>query len=228
MASLHQIKTALETPNALNDLIHLYSITQSEHTKNGKASMEIGSSRENDLKAVLSDRIGADFQADIDGDAVEDCRIGATRVSIKHISGKKGAAFKIKWTSDKVQANKFIDEMVALKSDYFCSLLLVYIDARASPVRKSLNTVDIVCVSEKKVRDLVAEMGLTAFKRVNAGKNNRGVEFSTKMMARMMEAPEFSVSVKDVKLDISGGAITRRMAMLSVLASQRCNFSITL
>ena len=214
MANLARLKTALEAPNALTDLVHLYSITQSEHTKNGKASMEIGSSRENDLKAVLSKRIGNDFQAAIDGDVVEDCRLSDTRISIKHISGRKGSAFKIKWTSDKVQANKFIDEMVALTSNYFCSILLVYIDSKKK-------TVDIVCVDEKKVRDAVTEMGLTAFKRVNAGKNNRGVEFSTKMMAKLMETPEFSINMRNVKLDISGDAIARRMAMLTLLDSQR-------
>ena len=68
---------------------------------------------------------------------------------------------------------------------------------------------------------LVRQQVLTAFKRVNAGKNNRGVEFSAKMIARLMEAPEFSIAKKEVELDIGGGAITRRMAMLSVLAAQR-------
>ena len=204
---LDRIAEVLSNPDAQRDLITLYSDSQSECKRNGKCTMEIGSSREKDLLAVLKRYIGAGIKTDLDNALVEDFRYNDQRISVKHSSDVVGAgSIKAKWTSDGDQADAFIRDMLELKPDHYTNILLVHI-------RVETNTINALMVSAATVLDIVRTLGAAAFKS-SKGTNNRGVEYSRKMIQKFVERAYFHVKMTcaDVKTYID--PIERRIARL--------------
>lgn len=204
---LDRIAEVLSNPAAQRDLITLYSDSQSECQRNGKCTMEIGSSREKDLLAVLKRYIGAGIKTDLDNALVEDFCYNDQRISIKHSSDIVGAGnIKAKWTSDGEQADAFIRGMLELKADHYTHILLVYINV-------SKKQIDAIMISASTVLDIVRSLGLAAFKS-SKGTNNRGVEYSRKTLQECVKRAYFHVKMvdADVKTDID--PIDRRVARL--------------
>ena len=211
---LDRIAEVLSNPDAQRDLITLYSDSQSECKRNGKCTMEIGSSREKDLLAVLKRYIGAGIKTDLDNALVEDFRYNDQRISVKHSSDVVGAgSIKAKWTSDGDQADAFIRDMLehSTRTDvdgvhHYTHILLVHI-------RVETKTINALMVSATTVLDIVRTLGAAAFKS-SKGTNNRGVEYSRKMIQKFVERAYFHVKMTgaDVKTDID--PIERRIARL--------------
>ncbi len=209
---LDRIAEVLSNPAAQRDLITLYSDSQSECQRNGKCTMEIGSSREKDLLAVLKRYIGAGIKTDLDNALVEDCCYNDQRISIKHSSGAVGSGnVKWKWTADSAQADAFIREMLALDPKHFTHILLVYINVEKKRI-------DAVMVSASTVLDIVRTLGAEAFKSV-AGTNNRGISFSTKILQQFMKRAYFHVKMTDVSVETDMDPIDRRIARLGGLVA---------
>jgi hypothetical protein len=204
---LDRICEVLSNPAAQRDLVLLYSDSQSECKRNGKCTMEIGSSREKDLLAVLKRYIGDGIKTDLDNALVEDFRFNDQRISVKHSSDIVGAGnLKAKWTSDGEQADAFIRGMLEFKPDHYTHILLVYI-------RVETKRIDALMVSADTVLDIVRTLGLEAFKS-SKGTNNRGVEYSRKTLQQFVKRSYFHVKMVDagVKTDID--PIERRIARL--------------
>ena len=112
-------------------LVELYRRSHSEHSHNGKCTMEIGASREKDLVSVLMLDLGDTVSAGIDNNALEDVRIGTQTFSIKHITGPVGAgSIKAKWTADADQARTFVAESLT-EGHTHPHILLSYLDVKS-------------------------------------------------------------------------------------------------
>jgi hypothetical protein len=209
---LDRIEEVFRNPAAQRDLVTLYSDSQSECQRNGKCTMEIGSSREKDLLAVLKRYIGAGIKTDLDNALVEDCCYNDQRISIKHSSGAVGSGnVKWKWTADSAQADAFIREMLALDPKHFTHILLVYINVEKKRI-------DAVMVSANTVLDIVRTLGAEGFKSV-AGTNNRGISFSTKILQQFVKQAYFHVKMTDVSVETDMDPIDRRIARLGGLVA---------
>ena len=209
---LDRIEEVFRNPAAQRDLVTLYSDSQSECQRNGKCTMEIGSSREKDLLAVLKRYIGAGIKTDLDNALVEDCCYNDQRISIKHSSGAVGSGnVKWKWTADSAQADAFIREMLALDPKHFTHILLVYINVEKKRI-------DAVMVSANTVLDIVRTFGAEGFKSV-AGTNNRGISFSTKILQQFVKQAYFHVKMTDVSVETDMDPIDRRIARLGGLVA---------
>jgi len=205
---LEVVREVLSNPAAQKDLVTLYSDSQSECTRNGKCGMEIGMSRENDLKAVLVKYATEHIQIDIDNDLVEDFRVKGEPVSVKHVTGKVGTgSVKAKWTSDADQAQQFIESMLTFDPSHYTHILLVYIDTK----KKSIT---LVCVTATTVVEIVREHGASAFSAAK-GTNNRGVSYASKTIADFLRKAFFTIEIKDVTLSEGLDPIQRRLLRLS-------------
>lgn len=213
---LDRIKELLNNSTVQKELISLYSDSQAECSRNGKCTMEIGTSRENDFKAVCQDYIGNDFITDIDNSEVEDCRLNGEKISIKHISGSfGGGSIKAKWTSDTEQAKKFINDMISsvesAETDHYTHLILIWIDVKKKKIT-------ICCVSSETVRNTVKSLGTNSFTSAT-GTNNRGVEYSKKMISELINNSYFTIEMKDITLTNGDDPVLRRRKLLSIRRS---------
>jgi hypothetical protein len=204
---LDRICEVLSNPAAQRDLVTLYSDSQSECKRNGKCTMEIGSSREKDLLAVLKRYIGDGIKTDLDNALVEDFRYNDQRISVKHSSDVVGGGnIKMKWTADQEQANACIRAMLELKPDHYTHILLMYI-------RVETKCIDAIMVSADTVLDIVRTLGLEAFKS-SSGTNNRGINYSKKTLQQFIKRAYFHVKMTDAGIEVDIDPIDRRIAGL--------------
>lgn len=204
---LDRICEVLSNPAAQRDLVLLYSDSQSECKRNGKCTMEIGSSREKDLLAVLKRYIGDGIKTDLDNALVEDFRFNDQRISVKHSSDIVGAGnIKMKWVADGEQADAFIREMLEFKPDHYTHILLVYI-------RVETKRIDAIMVSASTVLDIVRTLGMDAFKS-SKGTNNKGVEYSRKTLQQFVKRAYWHIKMTDMDIKTGIDPIERRIARL--------------
>lgn len=197
------LKTVLQQPAAQMELIQLYRESQSEHTRNGKLNMEIGSSREADLIAVLC-RYLKDVLYKIDNKNTEDFTFLGELFSVKHVSAQLGSgSIKFMWAADDKTAKKCI----ATKDVGATNMLVVFIDKKRS-------LVTIVAVSKEMMVTLINDLGREKALKTATGTDNRGVSFSPAMIKAMVRNHYFIAEIQDV--DLSGGLdpIQRRMKYL--------------
>ena len=71
------------------DLVYLYQISQTEHTRNGKLTPEIGCARERDLIAYLYASGKFNITHNIPNVKPYDIIINDRKISVKHSSNKK-------------------------------------------------------------------------------------------------------------------------------------------
>jgi len=215
---MEKIYNLLHQREVQQNLIRLYQKSHWEHTKNGKMGMEIGASKEKDLTAIFRYYMGEDQVIyDTGYCSPEDLRIGGEKFSIKHISTAVGAStgsIKVKWTSDNFQAKKLIKDSQWMSDQH---MLIVYWD-------NNKNNVTILGIEQEKIKNGVSRYHETAF-HIRPGTNNRGVQFSRKMLDFILKDPAFSITIPDVHLHSSSTSedpIQRRCADL-----QRYNKSDT-
>jgi len=205
--AMDEIYNVLILPKAQKQLIYLYSESKAECCRNGKAGMEIGTSRENDLKAVLREHLGEDFITDIDNRLIADCEYLNEKISIKHIGGPVySGSIKAKWTSDQNRAEEFIAQMTAEDHEVSHHLLIVYID-------EFKNKITIFFVTSDSISESLKKLGTEAF-LTRTGENNRGVEYSRKMVREILANKYFSIELNNVKLTEGLGPVQRRRELL--------------
>ena len=206
---LDTIEEVLRRSIVQTHLVYLYSASQSECTRNGKCTMEIGTSRENDLKAVLREHIGDEFKTDINNNCVEDCQFKNEKISIKHISAAVGkGSIKAKWTSDTEQAKQYIVSMVSQKEKPV-HMILVYIDI-------AKKAITIVCIAASTIKEIIQDLGQEAFSTAT-GTNNRGVEYSKRIVSELIRRNYFMIEIRDVAFTNGLDPIQRRRALLATI-----------
>lgn len=173
-------------------LVEMYRRSQSEHARNGKCTMEIGSSREKDFVALLMEDLGDSVCAEIDNSAMEDMRIGDHAFSIKHAGGAVGSgSVKAKWTADADQARTFVTESLA-PGHVHPHILLNYVDMTGKKV--TLN-----CIESAQCTEVIRSLGEASF-IVAAGTNNRGVGYSRKAIQGFLANAAFRVEIDNANL----------------------------
>lgn len=184
---MDDIRSVLTSRQVQKELIYLYQQSQLECTKNGKLSMEIGSSREKDLIAILYRHIGPDVQYNVDIHVPEDVKIFGENFSIKHSSAPVGqGSIKWKWTSDTKQANRFKEQLMSSStSEYYKNMILVYVDNYSMKIT-------IIGILKQVVIDGVKILLEDAFIS-RTGNNNRGVEFSNRMIKHIIKNATFRI-----------------------------------
>lgn len=184
-------------------LVELYRRSQSEHARNGKCTMEIGSSREKDLVSVLMLDMGDTVSAEIDNNALEDVRIGSQLFSIKHITGSVGmGSIKAKWTADADQARAFVTESL-VDGHTHPHILLSYLDVKVGKLT-------LCCVESTRCTEVIHSLGADAFK-VAVGTNNRGVEYSRRAIQQFLDGCAFAIDINGI--DFHGGLDPYRRRM---------------
>jgi hypothetical protein len=206
--ALEWMKEVFERPAAQRCLVSLYSDSQSECMRNGTPGMEIGMAREKDQVTVLKMCLKDKVNLCIDNSRVEDCEIGTEKVSIKHTTGKIGAPVKAKWTSADKSVQEAIQAMLEADDSYYPHLLLTYFDTEA-------NRITIVCVSKEQNKATIKELGAAAF-NVPKG-NSRGIEYSRKAMALMLQRMYFTVHIDNANINGGEDPIERRIKRLQAL-----------
>lgn len=202
---IERLKNVLENTQAQLGLITLYSLSQTECTRNGSCGMEVGMSREKDQGAVLKMFLGDDINLDIDNILPEDYIICNEKISAKHTSSKVGTTVKAKWTSADVSAKDAIQSMIHAEDSYYPHLLLTYLDTKA-------NKITIICIPAEHNKNVIKQLGEDAFS-VPKG-NSRGIEYSRQAMKELFKNMYFKVEIDDANLKGGIDPIQRRMNML--------------
>jgi hypothetical protein len=199
--ALNIIKSTLETPKVQAELKFLYKQSQSEHTRNEKLKMEVGSAREADfITALYRNLSGVEYQ--IDNKHTEDFTFMGELVSLKHISAVVGSgSIKLEWTAD----NECAETCMKTKDVGKTHIIMTFVDTKKN------SAITIVCVTKDMINKIVNDIGRDKALKSSTGKNNRGVAFTGLMVKSMVEHNYFKVVLKDI--DLSGGLdpIQRRM-----------------
>jgi hypothetical protein len=203
------ISNVLKTKSAQKNLTHLYSLSHTECMRDDKLGPEVGSSRENDQKAVLKHYL-PELNYKISNSLPQDFELNSEPISQKHVTGKPGTgSIKAKWTSDETMANSYIEGMLAGDPAKFTHLLLTYIE----PIKKCIT---IYGIDREAIRTTVMEMKEKAFTH-RVGTNTRGVEYSSPMVKKLLTIAAFKIEFEG---DVTGGMdpIQRRLQLLSTMS----------
>lgn len=207
ISEFDMIRDVFNNPNAQQDLIKLYSYSQSEYTRNGKLCMEIGSAREKDLIAVLQKYIGDNLNPYIDNSELEDFVLNNEKFSIKHSSAPfTKCSFKLKWTADSDKAQNTISKFLTCDPKYYTNMILVHIDVISKQITIYGLTID-------NIIDQVKIFGDTAFMK-KSGTNNRGISFTGTFVKQLLQTPYFQITINDVILDQGLDGIARRRLLI--------------
>jgi len=214
-AKLLSLKNVLNHPEHQRRLVYLYAISQRECTRNGKLTMEVGTHRENDLKAFLVHHVGRDkVHYDISNANTEDLCYDGENISIKHLSAPVGQGIiKAKWTSDTTKANEYIQRMIQTATSKDDELFFHHLIVFMEPTKER---VTFVCVEKETIKKLVSIHGAKAF-RFREGINIRGVEYSTLMLKNMMKECLFTVTINDAKFDEGMCPVAKRVKLLETM-----------
>ncbi len=170
--SEQEIKQIFSDENIINKikskLPKLFQMAELDNSRDGKLGMEIGSTRERILIAMLIFHYGEEnVNTDIPINEKEaDVILFDEPISIKTLTNKKLVGVKLIWTVDAVKSQEFVDNYVPEMD-----ILLVHINW------KSLG--GIYLFTEKGQKDILKKLGKDSyFKLPKAGTNPRGVEIS--------------------------------------------------
>jgi hypothetical protein len=185
--------------------------TQAECKRNGHLNQEVGSARENDLKAALKYCLKERCVVDIPNENVEDCVVCENKLSIKHSSSKVGTgSVKAIWTTDQTLAKAYLDKMLTCEPQHFTDMLLSWVEEEAGRVT-------LVCVTAESIAAAVKKLSVGAFSMPKADTNPRGVSYSPAMLKEMMATAHFKVVMEGVKLSGGEGPIARRLAVAAMV-----------
>jgi hypothetical protein len=174
MSLTRKISNLFRNKNAQADYIKLLRDSHAESLRDGKLTMDVGTSRERDLIAVLCKYFGRDcINWNIPSDFSEDVLIENKPVSIKHLTTTLRnncntlPSFKIKWTSNADAAERHIEEYI--KSEWTDYLIVSEIDNKG---------VTVNVISPSQVNRVIKFLKRRAFKEISRKNNIRGIEFS--------------------------------------------------
>lgn len=202
---LEKIGNMLSSAIAQRELVSLYADSQQECQRNKKLGMEVGMSREKDLIAIMKEYLGDEVEFSINNHCCEDVLVLNQKISIKHCSVKRGKGLiKIKWTSDNTQAANYINNVLDNVDEHCHHMIIVYI---------SQPTIEIVGISRTTIANAIKELQQDAFVS-RTGTNNRGIEYSKKMMDRMLQQPYFVITIDNVSFNTGMCPIEKRRALI--------------
>lgn len=166
-------------------LPHLFSIAELESSRAGKIGMEVGSTREKILIALLIYKFGernVETQIPITKTEV-DVRLFDHPLSIKTITGSGGV--KVIWTVDAPKALEFFESYTPS-----CEILLAQIkwDLKEADVKKGVHPGGLFLIPvgvQKKVLDQIGKKKYLKLPKV--GTNPRGVEISKNGLTMLLQ-----------------------------------------
>ena len=157
-------------------LPHLFSIAELECSRAGKIGMEVGSTREKVLIALLIHKFGEmNVETKIPITETEvDVRLFGHPISIKTVTGTGGV--KVIWTVDAPKALEFLDSYTPS-----CEILLAQIkwNLKETDIQKGVHPGGLFLIPvdvQKKVLNLIGKGEYLKLPKV--GTNPRGVEIS--------------------------------------------------
>ena len=178
MSLSRKICNLFRNKNAQADYIKLLRDSHAESLRDGKLTMDVGTSRERDLITVLCKYFGRDcINWSIPSDFSEDVLIENKPVSIKHLTTTQRnnrstlPSFKIKWTSNADAAERHIEEYI--ESEWTDYLIISEIDNMG---------VTVNVISPSQVNKIIKFLKRRAFKKISRKNNIRGIEFSEMML----------------------------------------------
>lgn len=208
---LWELETAVNSPSFKKLYTYYLRETQAECKRNGHLNQEVGSARENDLKAALKYCLTDRCIVDIPNENVEDCVICENKLSIKHSSSKVGTgSVKAIWTTDQTLAKAYLNKMLTCEPQHFTDMLLSWVEEEAERVT-------LVCVTAEAMAAAVKKLGVAAFSMPKADTNPRGVSYSPAILKEMMVTAHFKVVMEGVKLSGGEGPIARRLAVAQMV-----------
>ncbi|OGW11245.1 MAG: type II restriction endonuclease subunit R [Nitrospinae bacterium RIFCSPLOWO2_12_39_16] len=157
-------------------LPHLFSIAELESSRAGKIGMEVGSTREKILIALLIYKFGVrnvETQIPITETEV-DVRLFEHPVSIKTITGSGGV--KVIWTVDAPKALEFFNSYTPS-----CEILLAQIkwDLKETDFQKGVHPGGLFLIPVETQRRVLRQIGKEKYLKLpKVGTNPRGVEIS--------------------------------------------------
>jgi len=159
-----------------NKLPHLFSIAELESSRAGKIGMEVGSTREKILIALLIYKFGernVETQIPITEPEV-DVKLFGDPLSIKTITGNGGV--KVIWTVDAPKALEFFE---SYNPSYEILLAQIKWDLKEADIKKGIHPGGLFLISggvQKRVLDRIGKKEYLKLPKV--GTNPRGVEIS--------------------------------------------------
>ena len=177
----------------IKNLIYLYQSSNKECSRNGKLNPEVGSSRENDLKAsFLSNQI-LTINYNIPNENEEDIIIDNKKISIKHSSDNTTtcSGIKIIWTVNKESREEFKKNFI-----FKCDLLIVYVRFN-DRILLDKGDLEIIYISKET---LLNQQNIFNTNKQNIFKfldgNSRGVEFDKLFFKKIITESLFHTIIK--------------------------------
>lgn len=157
-------------------LPHLFSIAELESSRAGKIGMEVGSTREKILIALLIYKFGernVETQIPITEPEM-DARLFGQSLSIKTITGNGGV--KVIWTVDAPKALEFFESYIPT-----CDILLAQIkwDMEESDIKNDVHPGGLFLIPINVQKRILSRIGKGKYLKLpKVGTNPRGVEIS--------------------------------------------------
>ncbi|MBI2488126.1 MAG: ThaI family type II restriction endonuclease [Planctomycetes bacterium] len=168
-----------------NKLPHLFSIAELESSRAGKIGMEVGSTREKILIALLIYKFGernVESQIPITEPEV-DVRLFGHPVSIKTITGSGGV--KVIWTVDAPKALEFFESYTPT-----CEILMAQIkwDLKEEDIKKSIHPGGLFLIPVSVQKKIMSQIGKEKYLKLpKVGTNPRGVEISKEGLLMLLQ-----------------------------------------
>jgi hypothetical protein len=187
---IHEIFNEKKLINKIRaKLPYLFQLVEIDNSRDGKLGMEIGSSRERIIIALLIYKFGEkNVKTDIAINESEvDVIVYNEPISIKTITNKNVVGVKLIWTVDAQKALAFINNYSPE-----CDILFVHINWGGKGA--------IYLLSKESQKEILKKYGKAFyFKLPKQGTNPRGVEITNEAINKLVEHP----STKKVEIDWS-------------------------
>jgi hypothetical protein len=174
-------------------LITLYQSSNKECSRNGKLNPEVGSSRENDLKAsFLSNEIFT-INYNIPNENEEDIIIDNKKISIKHSSDNNTicSGIKITWTVNKESREEFKKNFI-----FKCDFIIIYVRFN-DRILLDKGELEIIYIP---METLINQQNIFNKNKQNIYKfldgNSRGIEFDKLFFKKIIDESLFHIKIK--------------------------------
>lgn len=166
-------------------LPHLFSIAELESSRAGKIGMEVGSTREKILIALLIYKFGErNVETRIPITETEvDVKLFGSPISIKTITGVGGV--KVIWTVDAPKAKEFLNSYKPS-----CEVLLAQIkwDLEDDEIKKGIHPGGLFLIPISVQNKVLSDMGKKKYLKLpKVGTNPRGVEISKEGLEALLQ-----------------------------------------
>jgi len=168
-------------------LPYLFQLAELDNSRDGKLGMEIGSTRERIIIALLIYNFGEENIKTNLGitQSEKDVIIFDEPISIKTVTNKKIVGVKLIWTVDAQKSLEFINNYLPE-----CDMLFVHINWQGKG--------GLYLISKEIQQEILAQFGKEFyFKLPKAGTNPRGVEITNQAINKLAEHP----NTKKIEID---------------------------